>query len=255
MARARSYRRREHHFTWLRQALFVVVVAAAVFGALTLFFRISTIEVNGADLYSEEEVLEAAAIEPGRNLFLFNKFRAQRAIISSLPYVQEVRIYRRLPDTVVIDVTESRGSLAAVQDGFCWIISPQGKILEQRPQEDAKKFGALTGVELLAPSVGTRLMLATEFASMQESLVSLMGALGAHELLEQVEELSLADLSYIDVHIAGRFVLRMPYGADYDRLIRSYLAALGTGAIQDNMTGIFDMRSDSGRIHFIQTTQ
>ena len=56
-------------------------------------------------------------------------------------------------------------------------MSPKGKIVGQEEASAAENYGVIDGCELLAPSVGTSLALATEYASQQQSLLDLMGAL------------------------------------------------------------------------------
>ena len=50
----------------------LAVVAAIVFG-VAIFFKVTTIEVQGNTLYSAEDVIAASGIEPGDNLLLVNK--------------------------------------------------------------------------------------------------------------------------------------------------------------------------------------
>ena len=45
--------------------------------------------------------------------------------------IEDIRIRRELPDTLLIDVEECGTPLAVVQDGSAWLVSPQGKIVEQ----------------------------------------------------------------------------------------------------------------------------
>ena len=69
--------------------------------------------------------------------------------------------------------------------------------------------------------------------------------------LEQVDAIHLADVSTLTMDYGGRFTVRLPYDADYPRKLRMLRQSLDSGAIQDNMTGTFDMRSDNGEVHFI----
>ena len=74
MARRRhsNRRRRRGNFGFLYKLLSVLVICAAVVMALTLFFRVDTIEVTGTERYTEKDVIEASGIQLGDNLFLLN---------------------------------------------------------------------------------------------------------------------------------------------------------------------------------------
>ena len=59
-------------------------------------------------LYSSQELIDAAAIEPGKNLFLLDTGAVSRRILEEKLFVDSVSVRRRLPDTIVLDVRESR---------------------------------------------------------------------------------------------------------------------------------------------------
>ena len=166
MARRRkSNRRRRGHFGVLYKLLSVLVICGAIIAALTLFFRVDTVVVTGQQRYTEQQVREAAGVETGDNLYLLNKNTVANNIVTALPYIEHIRINRKLPDTLLIEVKECGTALAVIQDGYAWYISPGGKIVEQREAGAATDCGIISGCTLLAPSVGTRIANATEYAS------------------------------------------------------------------------------------------
>ena len=200
MARRRkSNRRRRGSFGFLYKLLSVLVICAAVVMALTLFFRVDTIEVTGTERYTEKDVIEASGIQLGDNLFLLNKYEAARSIAEQLPYIdiEDIRIRRELPDTLLIDVAECGTPLAVIQDGSAWLLSPKGKIVEQLPASQAGDYAVIDGCELLAPSVGTDIALSTEYASQQSSLLALMTALDRMSLPTDGQERRTRRLSWI----------------------------------------------------------
>ena len=95
----------------------MLVICGAVVAALTLFFRVDRIEVTGTERYTEDEVIAASGIDIGDNLYLLNKYDAARSIADALPYIdiEDIRIRRELPDTLLIDVEECGTPLAVVQ--------------------------------------------------------------------------------------------------------------------------------------------
>ena len=253
MARRRkSNRRRRGHFGVLYKLLSVLVICGAIIAALTLFFRVDTVAVTGQQRDTEQQVREAAGVAAGDNLYLLNKNTVAGNIVEALPYIEHIRINRKLPDTLLIEVEECGTALAVIQDGYAWYISPGGKIVEQRAAGEATDCGIISGCMLLAPSVGTRIALATEFADQQESLLSLLAALEDAGMLDEVDGIRLDDPACIAMDYAGRFAVEMLYGDDYAYKLKMLNAALDSGRIQDNMTGTFDMRREDGRTYFIQ---
>ena len=111
MARRRkSNRRRRGSFGFLYKLLSVLVICGAIVAALTLFFRVDTVVITGQQRYTEEEIREASGIAEGANLVLFNKYTAANNIVSALPYIEEISINRKLPDTLLIQHSPGGGA-------------------------------------------------------------------------------------------------------------------------------------------------
>ena len=256
MARRRhSNRRHRGGFSVLYKLLSILIICTAIIVALTLFFRVDTIVVSGQERYTSQEIQDATGIAQGDNLFLLNKYDVAQNIVKALPYVEEIRISRKLPDTLLIEVRECGTPLALVQDGSAWLISPGGKIVEQKSAAEGGDSGIIDGCKLLAPSVGTPLALATEYADQQTSLLELLAALGDAGMLKQVDAIHLDDAGKVIMDYAGRFTVEMPYNADYAMKLKALRLSLESGKIQDNMTGTFDLMQENGDAYFRPNTR
>jgi len=212
---------------------------------------VDEIVVTGQRRYTAEEVQTASGVELGSNMYLLNKNDVVRSIMRELPYVESIRINRKLPDTLLIEVHEGGRPFALVQDGSAWLISSSGKIVEQLPEGEAGQYGLISGCQLLAPSVGTSIALATEYASQQSSLLNLLGALDDAGLTENVDGIRLDDLGCLNMDYIGRFTVRMSYGADYDQELEKLTLTLESDKIQSNMTGTIDMQLKSEKVFII----
>ena len=70
-------------------------------------------------------------MELGENLFQLNKFDMAHKVLTQLPYVDEITISRKLPDTLVLKVTESTPLAVLESGGNWWLLDVRGKLLEQ----------------------------------------------------------------------------------------------------------------------------
>ncbi len=190
-------------------------------------------------------------MKSGANMYLLNKYDIVRSITRELPYIEDIRVNRKLPDTLLIEVHESGRPFALVQDGSAWLISAGGKIVDQLPEREAGQYGRISGCQLLAPSVGTTLALATEYASQQSSLLDLLNALENAGLTENVDGIRLDELSYLKMDYIGRFTVRIAYGADYEWELKKLTLTLADEKIQSNMTGTIDLRLKSEEVFII----
>ena len=252
MARRRHSNRRRHRgsFSFLYKVLSILLVCAVIVVALTLFFRVNLILVEGEQRYTEDEVRKATQVETGDNLFLMNKYEVANNILSALPYVEEIRINRKLPDTMVVEVRECGEPLAIVQEGYVWLISPAGKIVDQKAPGEEEGYLTVDGCQLLAPTVGTPMALATEYASQQQSLLDLIAALESANMIDQATAIHMEDLAFVTMDYAGRFRVEIPYGADYPRKLRALQAVIDN--LETNQTGTVQLTWDNGEVHFIE---
>lgn len=134
----------------LRLATVVAVVLALLLG-LSIFFKVEKIEVSGCSQYTAWEVQQASGIRQGDQLLTFSVPKAAALIRKELPYVKTVRIGISLPDTVKIEIVETRVTYAAEgADGVWWLMGSDGKLLEATavPEEHT----VIRGVLLDAPA-------------------------------------------------------------------------------------------------------
>ena len=82
-ARAAGKARRVRSGALGKLLIMLAIVAAVVFG-VAIFFKVSTIEVQGNTVYSSEQIVEASQIQPGDNLLLVDDFLANGKALEGL---------------------------------------------------------------------------------------------------------------------------------------------------------------------------
>ena len=245
MARRHGRGRRGRRFGVLYKLLTLVVVCAAAVLALTLFFKVESVEVTGNSRYSAQEIQDACGVQLGDNLYLLSKPDMVQRLHQQLPYIDEVRITRSLPNTLCVQVTEFTTVYAVEQEGTVWLLTSGGKIVETAAERGDTPL--IDGCELLAPSLGGDVSFALELQNRQESLFALLTALESAELTGDVRAIHLGDPTVLSMDYTERFTVEMPYGADYPRLLR-YLT-LVIEELETNLTGVIDLTRD-GEPHF-----
>ena len=137
------------------QMVSVAAVVVALMMGLSVFFKVKTITVSGAETYSNWSVREASGIEDGDSLLGFSVARASAQILTQLPYVEEVRIGIKLPDTVNIYIKELDVAYAIKShEGIWWLITSDGKVVEQADASIAEGYTKILGVTLADPYSG-----------------------------------------------------------------------------------------------------
>ena len=199
------------------QLLTVAAVALAVAIGISIFFKVDTVSVSGLDKYSYESVRDASGILAGDSLLFFSRAEVSSRIMQKLPYVKSVRIGISLPGTVHI-IIEEVSVFYGIQDvaGAWWLISAEGKVLEQIPAADVSAYTIMEGVKLQGPAPGAQAV-----ASEQGESVTVTGAdrlAAALEIATVLEKNEiLGELSVIDV--TALYDLQLWYGTDYQILL------------------------------------
>lgn len=154
--------RKERFF--LQLLTVVAVVLALVFG-LSIFFKVDKeqvlvsfqVAVEGEHKYSERDVVEASGIKDGENLLTIRESEISGRILEKLPYITQVRLRIKLPDTVKIEVVETDVVYSVeAADGTWWMIRSDGKILQKSNAADADQKTKIIGVKLDSPAVGAQ---------------------------------------------------------------------------------------------------
>lgn len=137
---------------FLIQLLTVTAIVAALVLGLSVFFKVETITVAGAEVYSAWAVREASGISEGDNLLTFSHARAGAQIKANLPYVKTVRFGIKLPDTVNI-IIEEEDVVYAIKDtnSQWWLINSNGHVVEQTNNAKASNYTQVLGVNLDTP--------------------------------------------------------------------------------------------------------
>lgn len=116
-------------------------------------FKLRQVKVTGIHFLSEEDVLEASGLKIGSDMFELDIPKASRGV-ESLGWVEKVYLERRLPQSVLIAVTE-RKPTALVDSGGLWGLSADGCLLPFSPELAAEDLPILSGARLGADAVGT----------------------------------------------------------------------------------------------------
>ena len=182
------------------QMLTVTAVVVACVLALSVFFKVETITVTGADVYSPWAIREASGISEGDNLLTFSHARAGAQIKANLPYVNTVRFGIKLPDTVNIIVEEAE-VVYAIKDsnGQWWLMNSEGRVVEQANSGIAANYTQVLGVTLESPAVNLQAVAAeaapTETNASGEFIpVTVTGALRLNTAMQILKALEANDI-------------------------------------------------------------
>ena len=250
MARRKRYnhKRRRGSLSFLYKLLAFVLICTAIALALTLFFRIRTIDVSGSQRYSAQEIIDAAEVQVGGNMFLMNKYRAAERIRAALPYIETVQFRRDMPDGLRIIVTECTDPAAIVQDGKAYLLCDTGTIVDDVAASAAKKRIQVKGLTLVEPVVGQPAQAAEGQELALTQLLALMQALDERGMGGDVTLIDMSDPAQLTLGYLGRFNVYFPWDVDYGYKLDYLLAVVEK--LEANEKGVINMMQE-GKARFI----
>ena len=213
----------------LIQLLTVTAVVAALVLGMSVFFKVKTITVAGAETHSAWAIREASGIKEGDSLLTFSKAKASAKIQAQYAYVDDVRIGIKLPDTVIIYIEELDVAYAIASTlGDWWLIICEGRVVEQVTQGESRNHTQVLGVLLEDPQVGNSAV-AADLAP-QETLASgepvPVTVTGAQRLSSALQILMALDANDIvgeaaSVDVSSLENVTLWYGSRYEVLLGS----------------------------------
>ena len=224
--------------------LLAVLAMAAVTALLCVFllFKVSSLQVTGDPVYSQEEVLALCDYAIGDNLLFAPTQSQEERLESQLPYVEDAQVIKHFPNTLEIRITAAQ-TAASVSSGGGWLyVSSQGKILELGAEPAAATM-QVTGFVSTATQPGQYLQ--AEDATALSALQEILTALTQREMITQCTRLDLTDLYDIRLWYQDRVECKLgstaglTYKLDfaYDALINPTTE----NRIGDKETGVLDL--------------
>lgn len=151
-------------------------------------FNISSIEVNELKNYTTEDIIASSGIESDTNIFKVSK-KDVEASIATLPYVRTVKITKKIPSTILINIEErvEKYTAYAKDSGQYVKLDSEGYVLEivdvSKISESLILFGLnfedeielgyrLTDIELEKLSTLEKIMIIYSYNNIQANITS-----------------------------------------------------------------------------------
>jgi cell division protein FtsQ len=246
MGQARPRRRKKKRNALYASLSFIVICAALTF-AMSVFFRVSAIEVMGNSVYTPEEIIEASGLEKGDNLFFINRFKAISRLFSKLPYLSEATITRRLPNKLVIEIVESRAIAYVTSNGDTWLIDSECKLLEKVKSAETGGLIKITGLSPISPSEGEIISPGEGESPKVSYLAGLLRGIETRGMAGDVTEIDMSNVANPTFDYLGRFVVKMGRNENIDYKFELLLSAVSKLAQGD--AGTIDLSIDK-KAHF-----
>ena len=203
---------------------------------MSLFFRVSEIEVVNASDYSDQEIVAASGIEKGVNLFFVDRFSAASMIFADLPYMDTVSIRRELPNKIVIQAEGSAPAVYLRLDDEYWLLDRKCKMLGITTAVKAEAYPEVRSLEPLTAMENMDMIVEGPNVERLAYAAELITALQGEGLLTKVSWIDVKDSSNPSVYYDGRVTAYFGALEDTPRTVALFRDALGKLAPDDSGT-------------------
>lgn len=229
--------------------MFFLVIVAVIF-IMSVFFRVSDIQVRGNSHYTDEEIIRAIDIEEGDNLFFFDRFAALSRVFAKLPYIDEITVERSLPNRVVITVTESRALAYIVLGDEKWTIDHSCKVLGKANDDELSGLIPILGISPGTLMIGETLETADGDERIVEYIAEVLEQIEGRGLYTGVGRVDFSDPEQVEFTLNGKYVVRIGNASNLDYKFGMVISVLSQ--LLEGDVGIINV-SDGNTAHFSPT--
>ncbi len=228
-------RRRRARKKALMTALIGFLSIAGAVATFILVFRLESVAVEGNSVYSDAELIEMVPILQDENIFSFSTLDVELQITEEFVYIESVDVRRRLPATVVIEVTPSIERYMIEDGSQRYIVSETLKTL--RIAQDGDVFCGIVGLDQTTPEIGDPITSKDE--NKQSMFLLLLDELEKANLLEKVTEINIIDTLNMEFIYDGRITVVLGSDLSMDYKIQMVNKVL-QDSIQESEIGTID---------------
>ncbi|MCL2627545.1 MAG: FtsQ-type POTRA domain-containing protein [Oscillospiraceae bacterium] len=246
-----------------RASVMYIVLGITLIGVMTLigtsaFLSVNFFVINGASVYTPEQIIEASGVSRGDNLLYLNEQTVASNIRKELPYISTVEISREFPDTLTITVVESTAVAYLYFAGDIVVIDATGRVLERSPiaislvpNLDVKGLVEVRGVLVSEAMVGLQIKSEAGVESYFQAMQNVLISMEREGLIDDVNYLDVSNIN--NINFGFRELYRVVLGGISD--LRTKLGTLKANISQiqstyPNTRVVINMSDPSGDIKF-----
>lgn len=204
--------------------VFAVLAVVFLIICLSVFFRIDSIEIVGTERYGKDDILALVDIEEGYSLYEVSD-KDLEPLVGRLPYIESAKVIRRLPNTLVISVSEVSPTYFCELYGEYFVLSEDLLVLERRFSGEGLSEKGL--IEILIPEVdravvGKRLEFSEEIS--KKYVTAYLDALESGRMFEYATAFDLRDRFDLALIAKGIYLVELGNG---DELATKFTTVAG----------------------------
>lgn len=109
--------------------LFIMMISLGIFLTNAPYFNIKSIIIEGNEKIPSSLIEEEGESLRGENILLFSTDEMEK-MIRNQPYLEDMKISRKFPSTIVVTIKEKKAEVNYYKDGVISLLTREGTLLE-----------------------------------------------------------------------------------------------------------------------------
>ncbi len=225
--------------------IFGAIISVFVLICLAVFFRIKEIELVGSERYTKEQILEISDVYEGLSLYEISNDNFKE-VSQKLSYVKEIRISRKLPNTLIINVIEDIPKFYCELYGEYFVLSDNLRVLERLFDETELCESSLIKIhipEIDSAIVGENIVFSTDVS--QRYVSAYIDVILKSVLFDKITEFDFRDRFDLKLIAENLYLVELGNGDELSTKLTILAAMLDKNAFEDGIPVIIDARDPS----------
>ncbi len=158
--------------------------------------NLKNIVLEGNLTVTEDEIVNISNLVINRNIFKYNLKEIKQNIISH-PYIKEVKVCRKLPDTIIIQMKEREEYAIILYMGSYIYIDQENIVLKASDSYMANENILITGINFKSFKVGERVQ-ATNYDDLN-LVMDLLKAINMTTIYDMISEINISEKNNIRI--------------------------------------------------------
>lgn len=220
----------------------LLIIGIIIFITKTDVFKLKNVECTGENLITSNYIIDSMEEYKGQNVIFFNKNKAIKKLKQN-PYVKQVEVSRKYPNTLIVNVVESKG-LYYVYDGDGFnIISSQVILLEKVSSVEGKNLIEIRGLDITSKAIGDTIDDNTRIKDILEELYNEQEVIKKNNENFSITAVDISDLSQIKVYF-GKIEILIGSDQNLRGKMSNAIAVYKTGSVSEYINVSFEGSPD-----------
>ncbi len=171
-------------------SLIILLIGGGIYFLLSPFFNIKNITIIGNEKITQETIISLSEIKLEQNTFKISKSKVEQAIKAN-SYIDSVKVKRKLPDGIEIQVTERKPAYMLTLGNAYVYMNKQGYLLEI--SQEKLDLPIITGILTSEDQLQEGSRLCTEDLQKLSSVIQIMDSANNNDMGKLITKINISD--------------------------------------------------------------